>query len=276
MSVERENVETVMQWLADGSPARSEHVGADALVEKLAVVVFGESGWPENTGRADAYREYLQAWFAGDAGRESQFARLTSPDSDAGAFIDWFLPVVLGWESQGAQNETQSAGEPALAAPEESRYSEPAHHDAYDLDYRYDQRDGVYEWYDEESGTWRDQAWADQHAADRATDQARASETQSAETSAPADVPEPVWDDGWSMFYRIGSTGEHEFADANTPGQSSSGCGGEWLSREQVIKRAARQGLDSLFATRPELEEGLSPQDIDNIVANLTNEAMGR
>lgn len=303
MAVESRNVERLMGWLADGSAARSAYAAAETLVEKLAVVVL-HSGpeWPE-AGRVDDCRDALRGWFANDGGRESRFVELTGPDAEPGVFIDWFLPVVLEWEQRAAHNETGSApggdttvglrnpnydgtpgteyyrldaatGEyryaasaegPEWATYEQRRYSAAARDDNYGLKYRHDRRDGVYEWYDEGSGTWRDQAWANRYA----------DHTPGQVADASAKERSPAWNDAWNMFYRIGPGGGYEFADATIPGQLSSGCGDEWLSREQVLERSARRELDALFAREPELRQGLAEKDIEIIVANLINEVMG-
>lgn len=209
MAVEVQNVERLMGWLAEGSAARSTYVEADALAERLAALVFqGESGWPNHTDRADAYRDALGAWFAED-GHESQFAALTGPDADPGTLFDWFLPVVQAWEQRAAHAAD-------LATDEQRRYSERARDDTYGLDYRYDRTYQVYEWYDEASGTWRDQTWADLYAASRHHPGA---EPAGGETGAE-------WDENWRMFFRVGPGGVYEFADAKTPGEPGSGCGG--------------------------------------------------
>ncbi|MEZ0090784.1 hypothetical protein [Streptacidiphilus sp. EB129] len=272
MAVENENVEKLMEWLADGSPARSAHAAAGTLVEKLAVLVFdGEQGWADNAGQVDGYRDDLRAWFANDGGREFQFIELTGPDADPGVFIDWFLPVVTAWEDQGAQADPGAVGyggydEAGLQNPnwdgtpgtefyrcdeatqeyfyadgsdsvewltyDQRRYAEPVRDENYGLDYRYDNRDQVYEWHDEATGTWRDQAWADGLVAG---DEAPGGEN--------SETTEPGWDENWSMFYRIGPGGTYEFADAVTPGDRSSGCGDGWLSQEQVLARDAQDPL---------------------------------
>lgn len=212
MAVESDNVERLMGWLADDGPARSAHPSAETLVEKLAVLVFqGEGGWPRHTGHVDLYSEALRGWFANDDGGAARFAALTGPGSDPSAFVDWFLPVVLGWEQWAAGHESGTAaadgtataggtaaglsnpncdgtpgtefyrfdaarGEYLYAAAadaehwltyEQRRYAEPVRDANYGLDYRYDHTTGAYEWRDEASGSWRDQAWADQYAASR-------------------------------------------------------------------------------------------------------------
>ncbi|MFJ9559011.1 hypothetical protein ACIRQQ_03090 [Streptomyces fuscichromogenes] len=307
MAVERENVETLMEWLAEGGPVRSAFTGADTLVEKLAAVVFdGESGWVGDAGRVDAYRDGLREWFADDSGREQQFTELTSPDADPGMLVDWFLPIVLEWEERAAAHGTDAAAQdeggtgwananydgtsgteyyrldattqeylyaasadgPDWATYEQRRYSEPARDDAYGLVYRYDRRGGAYEWLDEATGTWHDQAWADEHT---------------------AAGPEPAWDPNWNKFYRVGPDGGYEFADAVVPGQSSSGCGGVWVPAEALADEsgpAPEPDAEALEALRTEIGEmvraelaempdhGLTGDDITAIVADLTREAI--
>ncbi|MEU9129919.1 hypothetical protein AB0D08_17725 [Kitasatospora sp. NPDC048540] len=261
MAVETENVECLMGWLAEGGPART-HTGGDLLVERLAVLAFQDDrGWPDDPGRAVSHRDALRVWFAGDSAGESRFVEATRPDADPGAFIDWFLPVVLAREEQATRSQEGDAGdEPCWRNPnhdgtpgtefyridpgtggylyaageddeewlayEQRRYSEPARDEAYGLAYRYDRRDGTYEWYDEQSAGWRDQAWAD----------ARAAGTDGAASGA-SDRSEAAWDGNVRMFYRLGPDGAYEYADARSPGNGSSGCGEVWLSAEQARTR---------------------------------------
>ncbi|WP_370156040.1 hypothetical protein [Streptacidiphilus sp. EB129] len=264
MAVERESVGTLMEWFADGGPVRSAVTGADTLVEKLAAVVFqGEWDWPGRADRIDAYRDGLGEWFAYDSGREQQFMELTSPNTDPGVFVAWFLPVVLEWEGRTARNGTDGTaeGQEATGWPnpnhdgtpdtefyrldaagreylysatadgldwatyEQRRYSEPVRHDEYGLDYRYDRRDEAYEWYDEASGTWNDQAWADLQVAGTSS------------VAASSGGREAEWDEAWAMFYRVGPGGVYEFSGAVVPGQPASGCDDAWISHAQVLAR---------------------------------------
>jgi hypothetical protein len=264
VAVERANVERLSEWLADGGSARSSNPAAETLVEKLAALVFqGDSEWPNHADRIDDHRERLGAWFGDDSGHEARFIALTGADSEPGPFIDWFLPVVVGWEGRAAGHAPAGAAaeEAAAAFPnpsydgtpgtefyrldeatreylyaagaaggdwagyEQRRYSEPARNDGYGLDCRYDRKDQVYEWYDASAATWRDQAWADRHAAGAADPAAE----------GPAADPAPAWDENWGRFYRVGSDGGYEFADAVVPGERSSGCGGVWLRQDQVL-----------------------------------------
>ena len=80
MAVESENVEQLMEWLADGSAVRSADAAAETLVEKLGTLVFlGDQDWPNHADRVARYRDGLSTWFAEDGGgRESQFVALTS------------------------------------------------------------------------------------------------------------------------------------------------------------------------------------------------------
>lgn len=259
MAVESENVQKLMEWLADGGTVRASYAGAEVLVETLARLVFaGERGWAENTDQVDVYRYALRAWFEKDNGHEHQFIELTGPEADPGVFIDWFLPVLNAWEELGTQ---VGPGEVGLQNPnwdgtpgtefyryneatqeysyadrsdsvdwlsyEQCRYSEPVRDENYGLEYRYDNKDQVYEWHDEATGTWKDQAWADQFAT-----HGEASSTG-----------EPGWDEDRSMFYRVGADSAYEFADALTPGDRLSGCGDLWLSHEQVLARDAENPM---------------------------------
>lgn len=305
MTVDSGNVEQVMAWLADGSPARSANAAGGQLVQKLAVLVFqGDSSWPNHADRVDAYRDGLAGWLAGDRGRESQFIELTNADADPGVFIDWFLGVLPEWEQWAAHNEVGTAvdgvaaaglqnpnsdGTPGtefyrfdeatgdyLYAPtadstdwvtyEGRRYSEPERDDNYGLDYRLDRTNHVYEWYDEGSGTWKDQTWANLYAARRHDPAAQ---------QTPAGGAQPEWDESWAMFYRVGPGGVYEFADAGTPGDASSGCSGPWLSHEQVLARAARRAIDSAIAAQPQLGDGLTEEDFEIAIAKLTEMALG-
>jgi hypothetical protein len=116
MAVESENVQQVMAWLAQGGPARTANVSAETLVQKLAAVVFqGDAQWPERSDYVDAYRDTLRVWLGNE---ESQFTDLTKPDADPSAFVDWFLPVVVGWESATTQQVQQSDTNAAAGVPE--------------------------------------------------------------------------------------------------------------------------------------------------------------
>lgn len=235
MAVESENVQTLMEWLAQGSPVRSALPAAEALIEKLVAVVFqGDAQWTDRRDHADDYRDTLSAWLAADSGHEQQFAALTTPGADPGMFVDWFLPVVARWESVAAGQQsaaTQDNGDVAAAEP--GRYSEPARDDAYGLIYRYDHQTGVYEWYDEASQIWQDQAWADQH-----TTGGPGATTHTPADDSPAG-PAPGWDENWKMFYRVDANGAYQFADALIPGDKSSGWDEQWLSQEQVVARTS-------------------------------------
>ncbi|MFJ9561498.1 hypothetical protein ACIRQQ_15845 [Streptomyces fuscichromogenes] len=255
MAVESEHVELLRGWLADGSTTRSTHVAAEALVQKLAVVLFqGDSQWPDHADRVDDYRDRLRERFAHDSVGESQFVALTAPDADPGVFVDWFLRVVTEWEQTGPEEADEeeaggaggglrnphadgtpgteyyrldpvtgeylyaaSAGSQDWASYDQRRYTEPTHRHDYGLDCRYDRLDAVYQWYDETTTTWQDQAWADENA-------------------ARADL-EPAWDGERRVFYRLDRDGSYRYADARTPGKESSGCGEVWLTEEQAQAR---------------------------------------
>jgi hypothetical protein len=299
VAVDKENVQKLMEWLAQDSPVRSD-VSAEALAEKLTAVVFqGDAQWADRPDQADDYRDSLNSWLSTDSSHEQQFVALTAPDADPGMFVDWFLSVVAGWESQaaGQQSATAADGNPAAGA-EQGRYSEPARDDAYGLTYRYDLQSGVYEWYDEVGQTWQDQAWADQHAAGGPGAAAQAPAADSA-----AD-PAPMWDENWKMFYRVDATGAYQFADAVTPGDESSGCGETWLSQEQVLARAEQPpqsaggsldtsgagphaaaadavhnemltALGSALEARPELKGVLTDDHMKALLADVARELIG-
>jgi hypothetical protein len=293
MAVESENVQKLMEWLAPESPARSTLATAEILAQKLAAVVFHDDAqWADRPDQADSYRDTLSAWFAADGGHEQQFAALTAPDADPGTFVDWFLPVVTGWEVAAGQQSAAAQDGGDGATSEQGRYSEPARDDTYGLTYRYDHEDGVYEWYDEAGHTWQNQAWADQHAVG-----GQSATAQAPETSSPAD-PAPEWDENWNMFYRVDAGGAYQFADAVTPGDRSSGCGDTWLSHEQVLARAAGQqqqtaaagpraaaadavhsdmlaAVGSVLDARPELGGILTDEHIKAVMADVANELIG-
>lgn len=295
MAVESENVEKLMEWLAQGSQVRSANTAAGPLTEKLAVLLFlGDQDWPNYADRADRYRDVLREWFATDSSKEAQFVELTAPSADPGIFVDWFLPVVVEWELSAQQEETgqhqedgsilgyenpsfdrtpgteyyrydDAAGEYLYAdranaddwaTYEKRRYTERATDENYGLDYRYDRTDLVYEWFDKAQGMWNDQTWADLYAARRRADVTPTPDAVTAAATAPDENPE--WDENWAMFYRIGPGGVYEFADAVTPGESASGCSDVWLSNEQVLQRRAR-------AARGEQEaQPADPRDPDS------------
>ncbi|WP_042432211.1 hypothetical protein [Streptacidiphilus anmyonensis] len=115
-AVDRENVERLMEWLAEGSEVRSAHASAESLVDKLASMVFsGEREWPGRADQADAYAQSLDDWLADDSGSERRFVELTGPGAEPGMFLDWFLPVVLEREGRAARG---AAGQPEEDAPE--------------------------------------------------------------------------------------------------------------------------------------------------------------
>lgn len=198
MALERENVERLMAWLADGSPVRSANAAADALVEKLARRVFGDADWPHQANLAGTYLDDLRTCFIGAGDDESRFAELTAEGADPGVFLTWFAPVVDEWENGpadggaaapaaptplGAENphfdgtpgtQFYRFDEPAQeyrysataegtdwATYEQRRYAEPVRDATRGLTYRFDRTYNLYEWYDEATRSWRDQDWAD-------------------------------------------------------------------------------------------------------------------
>lgn len=243
MAVEIGNVQTLMGWLTQDGSVRSGITGADTLVEKLAALLFqGDVQWPERTDQADNYAATLDTWFATDSGGEQQFVTLTASDADPAVFVDWFLPVVEGWESLAAgQQSAEAQGYGSLLGDAPGRYSEAAKDDNYGLTYRYDHHGGVYEWFDEGGQTWRDQVWADQQHAAGGHGSAGGQGTAGAQAPAASahTAPAATWDENWKMFYRVNTSGAYQFADAVTPGVEASGCGDTWLSQEQVAARSA-------------------------------------
>ena len=255
-----------MQWLSDSQDAEAEAVTGD-----LARLVFlGDTEWPNYDDRASSYADAISTWLDGDT--ESRFIALTAESGNLAAFTDWMVPVIEQWDASAAQDEAGQDGQ-GLRNPnydsdpthgtqfykydeatgdylysatadgsdwvpyEQRRYSELTWDDSYGLSYRYDKRDEVYEWYDEENGTWNDQSWADMYAASRAAEAAAAGGAGAEPQAASA----AVWDDNWQMFYRIGPNGAYEYADAIVPGVESSGSSEVWLGYEQVMMRGAQE-----------------------------------
>jgi hypothetical protein len=286
MSVPEQNMQTLMGWLSDDGGAVS---GADQVTEDLATLVFqGDREWPDHQDQAAGYADDISAWLAGDT--ESEFVAFTAESGDLAAFIGWMTPVLEQWKAPAAPDEDGQDGQ-GLANPnydadptpgteyyrydeatgdylyaatadgadwatyDQRRYAEPTWNDGYGLSYRHDQRDGVYEWYDEQDGTWKDQAWADQYAAGGAG-QADAAGAEAQAASAAA------WDQSWQMFYRIGPDGQYEYADAVVPGDESSGSSEVWLSYEQAATRAAPAGQE----TGQEADAEVSPEEISAIL----------
>jgi hypothetical protein len=305
VAVHSESVGRLMGRLAADSAARSASAAAEPLVQELAALAFqGDTDWPNRTDRVDAYRDALDAWFAGDDAQASQFADMTGADADPDACFDWLLSVVRAWQQRAALHQADAAPDgttsTGLANPnsdgtpgteyyrrdeatgqylyaasangtdwatyEQRRYSEPARDDNYGLDYRLDRTRQVYEWRDEATGTWQDQTWADLYAA----------RTHAPDAPGPADGAQAEWDENWAMFYRIGPGGVYEYADAVKTGDKSSGCRDEWLSHEQALMRAEiRRTVAAVFENEPELREGLDDANIENIVTDLFKQASG-
>jgi hypothetical protein len=263
MSVPEQNMRTLMGWLNDDAAGATQ--GAEEVTEDLATLVFlGDVEWPNYEDRAGRYAQDISAWLTG--GTESEFIARTEEGGDLAAFISWMMPVLEQWKASAAQDEAGQEGQ-GLSNPnyesdptpdtqyyrydeatgeylysatadgadwatyDQRRYSEPTMDDNYGLNYRYDKRDEIYEWYDEPNGTWNDQAWADQYAASGSAQAAAAGAGSQAASAA-------AWDENWQMFYRIGPGGAYEYADAVVPGDESSGSSEIWLSHEQVMTRA--------------------------------------
>jgi hypothetical protein len=263
MSVPVENMKTLMQWLSE-----SDISGAQDVTDDLARLVFlGDREWPNYEDRASSYADAISAWC--DMGTESQFIALTTESGNLAAFIEWVGPVIERWDTEATRDEAGQEGqglpnpnhdsdptpgtefykydEPTgnylysatadgsdWATYEQRRYSEPTLDDSYGLRYRYDKREEIYEWYDEENGTWNSQGWADQYAASRAAEAGAAG----AAGAEPQAASAAAWDENWQMFYRIGPSGAYEYADAVVPGNEGSGSSEVWLSYEQVMTRA--------------------------------------
>jgi hypothetical protein len=222
MPVERENVETLMQWLAPGSSVRNQQVGADALVEELARVAFnGEMQWPECHDQVDVYREDLERLLATDLYNESQFVDLTKPDVDPRMFFEWFIPVVQEWDKSrpacGSSDATPVQDAGAAVGFHNPNFDGTPGTQFYKID-----------------GATQDYLFAD--SADSLDwmiyEQRRYSE--------------PTWDESWAMFYRVDkNNNEYHFAHAVIPGDKSSTVGGEWLSQEEA--HAHEAAVEALF-----------------------------
>ena len=310
MSVPQENMKTLMQWLSDSQDAE-----ARAVTEDLARLVFlGDEEWPNYDDRASSYADAISAWLDGDT--ESRFIALTAESGNLAAFTDWMVPVIEQWDASAAQDEAGQEGR-GLENPnygsdptpgtqyykydeadgtylysatadgadgwktyEERRYSDPTWDDNYGLSYRHDKRDEVYEWYDEQNGTWNDQSWADMYAASRSAEAAAAGGA-GAEPQAPSAAE---WDENWQMFYRIGPNGTYEYADAVVPRVESSGSSEVWLTYDQVAARDAEgQGAQEPAVQQPAAQEPaaqgageeaavLSQQEINAIADELLAE----
>jgi hypothetical protein len=285
-----------MGWLSDDGGAGA---GADQVTEDLATLVFqGDREWPDHQDQAAGYADDISAWLTGDT--ESEFITQTAESGDPAAFISWMTPVLEQWKAPAAPDEEGQEGPEGQGNPnydsdptpgteydrydeatgdylyaatadgsagwatyDQRRYADPAWNDGYGLSYRHDQRDQVYEWYDEQDGTWKDQAWADQHAAGGAG-QAAAAGAEAEAASAAA------WDQDWQMFYRIGPDGQYEYADAVVPGDESSGSSEVWLSYEQVATRAAPAPAGQETGETAEVE--MSQEEISAFLADPDQE----
>jgi hypothetical protein len=169
--------------------------------------------------------------------------------------IEW-LEMVLA----AAQERDEQA--PQAAGP--GRYSAPVYDEGYQLYYRYDSEESVYEWCADPhapSSQWMSQSAADAMVAGRVSPQGGHEDQQDAGRGGTGDGTEPAWawDDGWGMFYRIGASGVYEYChsvdDAHTRPD------GVWLSGEQVLQQrqraeAARSGQPEQVAARHEAAQG--------------------
>lgn len=274
MAVERENIETLQEWLADESPVRAASKTASTVVEKLAALAFnGDADWPNSPDNADGYRDALQGLFAHDSGAESRFVALTSAAADPGIFLEWFLPVLHGWERRDPRNgdgaPDGSAPGGVASDPAAGRgFANPSFDGTPGTEfYRADGATGTYLYSaSEQGGDWaeydqrryseptrddgyqlncrydrRDRAyeWYDESGG-AWRDQAWADAYLSSRTVASAAASggsAAQWDESWRMFYRVGADGVYEFADAVTPGDQASGCGEVWLTTEQLLAR---------------------------------------
>ena len=304
MSVPEQNIKTMMQWLGDPQVI-SASPKAEDITEDLAELVFlGDAEWLNYQDRAARYATDISAWLGDD---ESQFITLTAENADPPAFITWMDSVLPRWKAEASKDEaghqgqglpnpnhstdptpgTQfykydapsetylysatAAGSDGWATYEQRRYSEATWDENYGLRYRYDKRDEVYQWYDEDNGTWNSQDWADQYAARHAS--------QAAAAAAPGAEPQAVsaaeWDENWQMFYRIGPGGAYQYADAVIPGNASSGSSEVWLSYEQVMTRATPEQAGPEPGGEQEAQKAAinpSPEEVDAFSNQLLQE----
>ncbi|WP_152648600.1 hypothetical protein [Streptacidiphilus anmyonensis] len=56
------------------------------------------------------------------------------------------------------------------------------------------------------------------------------------EEDGSAESGQPAWDEARAVFYRTSPGGAFEFAEANTRGQQGTGCGGTWLSHQELVE----------------------------------------
>ncbi|MEU9130815.1 hypothetical protein AB0D08_22425 [Kitasatospora sp. NPDC048540] len=144
MALETAGVERLIEWFTARSTVRFQYTEIPHLVEQLAVLAFaGDRRWPDHPERADTYRAELSHWLSEhDSGLESEFATLTAPGADPGAFINWLTRLIA------------------------HRTTIPAGDDDHLPDHRHDRRNGIYEWYDPATGSWRSRTWTGSHTAD--------------------------------------------------------------------------------------------------------------
>jgi hypothetical protein len=287
-----------MQWLSD-----PQATGAEAVTEDLAMLVFGgDAKWPDNTDRAADYAAAISPRLTGET--ETRFIALTGEDGDPAAFIDWMMPVLKQWqapaagdeagqEDQGLSNPNYESDptpgtqyyrhDPATgtylysdtadgsdwASYEQRRYAEPAWDDNYGLNYRYDNRDGVYEWYDEQAGAWNSQDWAEQYAASRSSQAGAAAQASPAAAEGAYPV---VTHPGTGL--QLQHSGDYWFYQD------------QWLTDEQLTAAAGSSGPteaqgateevssinNELLAENPEFA-GYDPQELMSIVSEVLREA---
>jgi hypothetical protein len=283
MALPQENMLKLMNWLNDDE-VKAQYAEAPGIIEELGRLVFqGELEWPNYVDNAATYASTISEWLT-DQEDYTEFETLTGSSAQSLAgFIRFIEPVIDKWQTAAAKEEGGAVG---LANPnystdptpgtqfywydesagtylysdtadgddwktyEERRYIDPngTKDDSYGgLFYRYDKRDEIYQWYDDENGIWESQEWADQFVVAKRAEAEKAAKAAAIEGQAPpaaaeaagaeAQAPSAFWDENWQMFYRIGPSGAYEYADAIDPGSESSGCSEKWLSYEQVMTR---------------------------------------
>ncbi|WP_042415285.1 hypothetical protein [Streptacidiphilus anmyonensis] len=305
MALEAANVEQLMEWFADGSPVRSQHLEADVLVEKLAALVFdGERDWPDRADRVDVYRDGLRDRFDGDSAGESEFCASTLPDADPAVFIAWFVRVIDEWEAEAASAEEEEAEEEAEEDDVVRGYPNPNHDgtpgtafyrtDDEDPDtYLYaDAADGP-DWLTYEERRYTEPDWDEGYRLNRRYDRLLTryewqdavsgewhDQTWADRQAEPAEeVQEPIWDAQWQMFYRVLRDQTYEYAEAVTPKDQSSGCSDTWVNQDAVLLRDAKAEVaDAMLAAAqdalqqaPELA-GLDEDDIRAVLHEIVTE----
>jgi hypothetical protein len=175
--------------------------------------------------------------------------------------IEWLEMVLATAQAPGSAQERDGQA-PQAAGP--GRYSAPVYDEGYQLYYRYDSEESVYEWCADPhapSPRWMSQSAADAMVAGRVSPQGGHEDLQDAGRSGTGDGTERAWawDDGWGMFYRIGASGVYEYSHSVDDARTRPD--GVWLSGEQVLHQrqqaeGARFGQPEQVPASPEAAHG--------------------